>query len=261
MEHDIVAAYLRRIGMTEPPGPPSVDLLTELHMRHLGTVPFENLSIHLDEPIVLDEDALVDKIVRRRRGGFCYELNGLFAVLLGALGFRVTRHAARVFDPEGSLGPPFDHLVLVVQLGDRWLVDVGFGRLTTYPLRLDSTEVQDDPEGKFLVTPAPYGDIDLVRDGKPQYRMETRPRSLDDFTMGAWWNSTSPASHFTRSLTCSLRTEDGRVTLSADRLIRTVGDERTETVLPDDEAVLEAYQTIFGVVLERVPKLRTQGGT
>jgi N-hydroxyarylamine O-acetyltransferase len=257
MDHETVAAYLRRIDLTDQTGPPTPELLAELHLRHLRSVPFENLSIHLGEPVTLDEGALIDKIIRRRRGGFCYELNGLFASLLGELGFRVTRHSARVFSEDGDLGLPFDHLGLVVELDERWLADVGFGRHTTYPLRMDTSEVQADPDGKFAVSPAPYGDLDVLRDGKPQYRMETRPRALADFRMGCWWNSTSPASHFTRGLTCSLATPEGRVTISGNRLIHTVGDERTETVLPDDAAVLDAYRTTFGFELDRVPVIRS----
>jgi N-hydroxyarylamine O-acetyltransferase len=256
MDHDTAGAYLRRIGLPTEVGPPSTKLLRELQVRHLRTVPFENLSIHLDEPITLDEAALVDKIVRRRRGGFCYELNGAFAALLEALGFRVSRMAARVFGEGGELGIPFDHLTLVVQLdGDRWLSDVGFGRFSTYPIRLDWPEAQDDPTGTFLVVDAPQGDVDVLRDGSPEYRMEMRPRLLDDFQVGCWWNQTSPASHFTRSLVCALAVEGGRITLSGNRLIRTVGDERTESELPGDDAVLDAYRTIFGFELDRLPRV------
>jgi N-hydroxyarylamine O-acetyltransferase len=88
-------------------------------------VPFENLSIHLSEPISLDEDALIGKIVNRRRGGFCYELNGACALLLTALAAQVTRVAARVYG-DGGLGLPFDHLALVVHLPDGsgpWLAE------------------------------------------------------------------------------------------------------------------------------------------
>lgn len=243
--------------MPELSGPPSVELLRELHIRHLSAVPFENLSIHLGEPISLDEEALLDKIVRRRRGGFCYELNGAFAALLEALGFRVTRHAARVFNGDGQLGIPFDHLALIVDLDEEWLVDVGFGRHTSYPLRLDWPDAQDDPGGKFLILDAPDGDVDVVQDGSPVYRMERRSRALEEFRIGAWWNSTSPESHFTRSLTCSLLTADGRVTLSGNRLILTVGDERTESQLPGDIEVLEAYRSYFGFSLSRVPAIRS----
>src|SRR4051812_31690162 len=117
MDHGTAAGYLERIGIRpEQIGPPSPELLRELHVRHLESVPFENLSIHLGEPIVLDEDALLDKVIRRRRGGFCYELNGAFGALLTALGFAVEYRAARVFGEGGRLGVPFDHLALVVSL-------------------------------------------------------------------------------------------------------------------------------------------------
>jgi N-hydroxyarylamine O-acetyltransferase len=256
MDHDTAAAYLRRLGRSGEPGPPSPELLHDLHERHLRTVPFENLSIHLDEPVTLDEAALADKIIRRRRGGFCYERGGAFAALLEALGFAVGRHAARVFGEDGRLGVPFDHLALVVETGgERWLADVGFGRLVTYPLRLDWPDPQVDPSGTFLVVDAPDGDVDLRRDGEPCYRMEGRARTLEEFEIGAWWNSTSPASHFTQSLLCSLNTPDGRVTLSGDRLITTAGGERTETVLAGEETILDAYRTLFGITLDRLPVL------
>lgn len=236
-------------------GKPDAELLRELHLRHLHSVPFENLGIHLGERFSLDEDALVDKIVRRRRGGFCYELNGAFAGLLRALGFTVTEHSCRVFIGDGKLGVPFDHLALVVELDERWLADVGFGRHISYPLLLDSREVQDDPGGEFQLVTAPEGDIDVLQAGAPVYRMEARARLLEEFRIGCWWNTTSPDSHFTRSLTCSLPTVDGRVTLSGQRLITTVENQRTETVLEGNEAVLDAYRTIFGIELDRVPAM------
>ncbi len=116
MDEKTLAAYLRRIGV---PRPATVDAATlrTVHRAHQMTVPFENLSIHLSEPISLDSGALLDKIVTRRRGGFCYELNGAFALLLQALGADVTRVAARVHGDAGY-GPPFDHLALVVRPAD-----------------------------------------------------------------------------------------------------------------------------------------------
>src|SRR6516225_7425991 len=136
MNEQTLAAYLQRIGAARPA---TVDAaaLRALHRAHQMTVPFENLSIHLSEPISLDPDDLLHKIVTRRRGGFCYELNGAFALLLQALGAQVSRLAARVHG-EGGLGPPFDHLALVVRLPDGsgpWLADVGFGANSSYPLR------------------------------------------------------------------------------------------------------------------------------
>src|SRR5262249_41185975 len=120
MDPDTIGRYLDRIGA---PLPSALDVaaLRELHRRHLEAVPFENLSIHLGEGIVLTEDALVDKIVRLGRGGFCYELNGLFAALLDGLGFSVSLHAASMFRDDGTLTPAFDHITLLVELDERYL--------------------------------------------------------------------------------------------------------------------------------------------
>jgi N-hydroxyarylamine O-acetyltransferase len=247
-----VDAYLTRLGVAWPA---AADLATLRHLqeRHLATVPFENLSIHLGEPVELAEEALTRKIVDRRRGGFCYELNGLFAALLRELGYAASLHAAQVFRPDGTLGPPLDHVAIVVELDEPWLVDVGFGRFSRHPLRLSGVDAQSDPDGEFLVLDAPHGDVDVVRDGKPQYRLERRPRPLSDFVPMAWWQATSPESHFTKSLTCSRPTSQGRVTLSGDRLIETVDGVRHEVVLPTEGAIRLAYRVYFGLPLTRLP--------
>lgn len=254
----MVDAYLARIGAVRPASP-DLAALRELQQRHLLTVPFENLSIHLGEQIVLDEAALVAKLVERRRGGFCYELNGAFAALLTALGYRVTMLAARVLlDPE-RIGPLFAHLALRVDLGEPWLVDVGFGSFCRYPLRLDERGDQPDPDGTFRVVERGDGDLEVLQDGQPQYRLETRPRTLADFAPTCWWQQTSPESHFTRSLTCSRLTGDGRITLSGNRLIRTVDGNRKEERLGSDAEVLAAYQRHFGITLDRVPSVTPPG--
>src|ERR1044071_5671872 len=93
-------AYLKRINYHGSVAP-SAETLRQLQVAHLLTVPFENLSIHSQQPIVLQDEALFTKIVERRRGGFCYECNGLFAALLRALGFKVTMLSAEVANPDG----------------------------------------------------------------------------------------------------------------------------------------------------------------
>ncbi|MEU5974205.1 arylamine N-acetyltransferase [Streptomyces sp. NPDC047315] len=258
-------AYLARLGMDRPRHADAAHL-SELQLRHLRTVPFENLSVHLGEEIVLEQKPLLDKIVGAGRGGFCYELNGAFAALLKDLGYAVTHLQARVFDEDGRLGIPYDHLVLLVETEDaagRWLVDVGFGDHTHHPLAFDLREDQSDPAGTFRLVETggewgdgihgDHGDLDLYRDGKPQFRIETRPRVLADFTAGAWWHSTSPRSHFTQSLVCSRLTEDGRLTLSGHTLVTTAHGERHTEQLSDDAAVLAAYRDHFGIVLDRLP--------
>jgi N-hydroxyarylamine O-acetyltransferase len=247
-----IEEYLTRIGC-EPPARPDEEALRGLHVGHLLTVPFENLSIHFGEEIVLEPSALVAKVVQRRRGGFCYELNGAFASLLSAVGFEVDLLAARSHGANG-FGVPFDHLVLRV---GRWLVDVGYGRHSLYPVRWDVPDEQDDPGGVFRVTTTLDGDLDVLRDGEPQYRVWTRPQELADFVTGCWWHSTSPRSHFTRSLVCSLSTMDGRISVSGNRLIRTSGSQRTEESLNTDEDILEAYRTHFGIALDAVPQVRS----
>src|ERR1700761_5800644 len=102
-----VEGYLRRIEY-DGPRDPSPMTLRDLHRQHLFTVPFENLDIPLGTPIRLDPDRLYQKIVVRRRGGFCYEPNGLFGELLTALGFRVHMLSARVRHEAGGFGPEFD---------------------------------------------------------------------------------------------------------------------------------------------------------
>ena len=260
-----VEAYLARIG-ADRPARADAAALRELQLRHLLSVPFENLSIHLGEPIVLDEEALVGKVVRRRRGGFCYELNGAFGALLSALGYSVTLLNARAFTPEG-LGPPFDHLALRVDVADDvdrgggggvWLADVGFGRFSNLPLRLDAGAAdQHDAAGVFRIVEQPDGDLNVLLNGEPQYRLDPRPRALGDFEATCWWHQTSPKSLFTRSLVCSLLTETGRVTLSDRTFIRTSGSEREEHVLTDDAEVLAAYRTHFGITLDRVPSVQS----
>jgi N-hydroxyarylamine O-acetyltransferase len=254
LDHETVLAYLERVGVAAPTAGDAAGLRT-LHRAHQMTVPFENLSIHLAEPISLNERDLIDKIVRRRRGGFCYELNGAFALLLEALGTRVSRVAARVYG-EAGLTPPFDHLALIVRPADGsgpWLADVGFGSHSDYPLLLDDRDEQDDPAGRFRPADADAGDIDVLRDGKPQYRLEPRERSLADCVPTCWWQQTSPQSHFTRSTICSRLTPGGRVSISGRMLIQTQDGIRTEQQLDTDDALLAAYQDHFGVELSRVP--------
>ncbi|WP_240434982.1 arylamine N-acetyltransferase [Streptomyces sp. YIM 130001] len=235
---------------------PTAQALRSLHRRHLLSVPFENLSIHLGEDIVLTDEALVAKIVDRHRGGFCYELNGAFAALLRSLGYRVTLLQARVYDEHGELGIPYDHLALRVDTADGvWLADVGFGAHSLYPLAFDEPGDQKDPGGVFRIAQASNGDLDIIQNGRPEYRLDQRPRELAEFRVGAWYHRSSPDSHFTRSLVCSRSTEDGRVTLSGRKLKIAAGGERRSVVLETEDERRAAYREHFGIVLDRLPDL------
>jgi len=244
-----VDAYLTRIRADRPA---AVDAaaLRELHERHLAAVPFENVDVILGVPIELDEERLLAKVIGGR-GGYCYELNGAFAALLRALGAEVTLLGAAVYGPAG-LGPPMDHLALRVDLDEPWLADVGFGRHSIHPLRLDVRGEQADPAGTFRVVDAD-GDLDVLKDGEPQYRLETRPRPLADFVPTNWWQQTWPSSHFRRGPVASLHTRAGQITVSGRTLIRTDGSGRSETALGTDAEVLSAYREYVGIELDRVP--------
>ena len=244
-------AYLERIGLNVRS--PDVSYLQDLQRSHLGSVPFESLSIHLGERISLAEGALFDKIVVQRRGGLCYELNGLFAELLAALGYEVTRLAASVYTGQ-SVGPPLDHLGLrVVADGEPWLVDVGFGAFAHYPLRFDVRGDQADPAGTYRIEELVNGDVVVAENGVPTYRLEPRPRELAEFGPTCWWQQTSPESHFTIAPICSILTEDGRVTVRGRTLIETTSDMRSERDVDDDGELLAIYRERFGIALHRIP--------
>jgi N-hydroxyarylamine O-acetyltransferase len=260
MDSSRADAYLKHLAAERPPVPDG-DALRGLHLRHQLAVPFENLSIHLGQDIVLEESALVEKIVGSQRGGFCYELNGAFAGLLRALGYEVALLAARVHGEHGRLGPPYDHMALRVKAADGglWLADVGFGRHSHYPLRYGIREDQPDPGGVFRIAETDEGDLDVLLNGEPQYRLEQRPRKLRDFEATCRWQRTSPKSHFRTSLVCSRLTPEGRVTLSGRNLVVTAADGgRQERELGPDE-VLAAYRDHFGITLDREPAVAPPG--
>jgi N-hydroxyarylamine O-acetyltransferase len=130
---------------------------------------------------------------------------------------------------------------------------VGFGAHSLFPLRIEPRLRQDDPGGVFRIEPAGHGDLDVLRDGTVQYRVEPHPRSLTAFEAMCWYQQYSPRSHFTGAPLCTLQTPKGRVTLSGDRLIRTEDGVRDESVLDDETALLDTYRATFGIELDRLP--------
>jgi len=250
-----IRAYLQRLNYTGAIAP-NAETLRLLQLAHLRAVPFENLSIHSGEPVVLDDRALFEKIVSRRRGGFCYELNGLFAALLRGLGFEVEMLSAQVANAEGIFGPDFDHMTLMVTRADRWLVDVGFGDSFPELLRLDEESTQGqgihtyriEREGKFLVLMKQTNE----NEWKSQYRFTLKPYQYSDFAEMCRYHQTSSQSHFTRARICSRATTDGRITLSGLRLITSADDGlRQERILTDDEEYATILRDHFGIVIAK----------
>ena len=245
-----LSAYLQRINY-HGPLTPSAETLRQLHLAHLLSVPFENLSIHRHEPIVLNDDALFEKIVRRRRGGFCYELNGMFAALLRSIGFNVIMLSAEVANNEGEFGPPFDHMTLMVTLEDRWLADVGFGDSFREPLLLDEREPQFQGDEAFRIEETETHLVMSKRaengDWQPQYRFTLEPYGFADYEEMCRYHQTSPQSHFTQKRLCSMCTLDGRLTLSDMRFITTRGREREEVELSTEIEYQDALRQMFGI--------------
>ncbi|HEX3530246.1 MAG TPA: arylamine N-acetyltransferase [Thermoanaerobaculia bacterium] len=248
-----VAAYLERIRYRDLPAL-DAETLRQLHEAHLLAVPFENLSIHWGEPIELADEALFDKVVVRRRGGFCYELNGLFAALLRSLGFEVVMLSAGVMRASGDFSPDFDHMALLVNHQERWLVDVGFGDLFRQPLRLDERGPQIQDGSTYRIDPDEEGRMTLLRsdgDGpwNGQYRFSLEPHVYADFAERCIYQETSPESHFKQRRICSLATPDGRVSLSEMKLITTRNGERLERELTDEAEYAELLKELFGIVI------------
>lgn len=261
-----VAAYLARIGL-DGPALPDVKTLRAMHWAHLQHVPFENLDIlPLRRPIALEPDALFAKIVRRHRGGFCYELNGLLATVLRQIGFEVTLVSTQFILDDG-LSPAFDHLSLIVAIpGEegRWLADVGCGNDSpAYPLALRDgfEEFQAETNAAYRIERADdRWRIQLKEaDGEwsPRRTFTETPQQLADFSERCVYQQTGSDSHFTQGPLCSMNVPGGRVTISKGRLIETVDGLRTERELEpgEFEAVLMER---FGVDLA-APGFETQG--
>ena len=242
-------AYLRRIRY-DGPREPSTAILRGLHRQHLFTVPFENLDIAMGVLIELDPELLYKKVVTRRRGGYCYELNGLFGDLLAALGFDVCMLSAQVRREDGSFGPDFDHMLLKVMLDAPWIADVGFGDSFVDPLPLSDGATQSEDSRLFGVSNE-NGAWELYRydsDGKVAlYRFRDVPRRLSDFENMNQYQQTSPESGFTRRRVCSITTPEGRITLSGMRLIVTRECVRTERVLSGESELRGCLREYFGV--------------
>jgi N-hydroxyarylamine O-acetyltransferase len=244
-----VEAYLRRIGY-DGPRVPSPETLRNLHRQHLFTVPFENLDILLAVPIELDIVGLFDKVVRRRRGGFCYELNGLFGALLTAMGFHVHLLSARVRREDGGFGPEFDHMLLKVELEEPWLVDVGFGDSFVDPMPFRAGGADAVNGYRYVVRPV-RDEWELVREDEKGaaalYAFRDVAHDLGEYREMCRYHQTSPESHFTKSWVCSRATPDGRITLANMRLKVTGVEKCEERQLCDEADVRGCLSELFGV--------------
>ncbi len=246
--------YLDRIHYNGPLTP-NLDLLKQLQRHHLLAVPFENLDIHYKKPIALDVNQFYDKIVHKNRGGFCYELNGLFYELLVVLGFDVKRISARVYDIANTYSPEYDHLAIIVKIDDvEYLTDVGFGDFIFEPLKLQLGEVQHDPCGDFIIDVFEEGYwrvSEAKNDGlKPVFIFKNLGRKLVEFNEMCQYHQTNPNSHFMKKRLISMPTKNGRITISGNMLKIKEGDKVTKVLFENEQAFERELRDKFNVMLE-----------
>lgn len=269
-----VPKYLSRIGFVAP-AVPTLDVLRSVHRCHLLAVPFEDLTVHSGGRVQLQLPLLYDKIVNQRRGGFCFENNGLFSWLLTKLGFQVTLLSAQVKSAvTGYYGPPFDHLVLMVSLGgQRWLCDVGFGVPGfSVPLSLETSALQEQGHrvyriregiGMYFLEWQKEENRGADGDWTEIYKFTLESRCLGDFTDMCQYHQSSPCSIFFCKSLCTVLKTDGRLIYIGRRLISTKfptvetnGLLETTTRELKEEEIPGILAEKFGIVLKSplIPK-------
>ena len=247
--------YLTRLGL---PAPEQFDLATlfHVHRQHLYRIPFENLDIHSGRKIELDIERIYQKIVHEARGGFCFELNGLFHWFLKESGYSCYFISCAVYIPtQEKYGADGGHMAIIATVDDQqWLVDVGFGNSFPEPLTLKSRgsishhgqhyRLDQDLEGYYILCNS--------RDLKiwtPLYRFRDIPVPFDYFEPFCEFHQTSPLSPFTQRKLCSQLVEGGRITLAGNTLINTINGLREEIAVEEEE--FDHYlQELFGISLQ-----------
>ncbi len=247
-----VKQYLSRIGIEEI-RQPSIDFLTELQNAHMLSIPFEDLDIPDWDRIVLDLERIYQKIIPTKRGGFCYELNGLFHWLLTSLGFKVDMLSAHVFNHERKdLGPEFDHMTLLVHLEKDYLVDVGFGDSFRIPMEFPNGELRD-VSGHYKISRINENEYDLRRkesyEWKLQYKFSLTQHTFTDFEDMCEYQQTFPESIFRNRMICTIATQTGRVTLSHSSLTISDNGTKTKTELKHKEEFYHLLNKYFQIKL------------
>jgi arylamine N-acetyltransferase len=236
---------------------PNLEVLQDLMTAHTGSIPFENLDPLMGVPVAdLSPKALTDKLVYRRRGGYCYEQNGLMGYALAEIGFRVRRLAGRVIwmlPPDAPLGAQTHTVLAVTFPGSQgpYLVDVGFGGQTlTSPIRLETGNAQPTTHEPYRLNDRGDGLLlqALVRDEwQPLYVFGTHTVPQVDLDVGSWFVSTHPQSIFVTGLMVALTTEDARYNLAGRNLTIHRADGSEKVRLDDAAGVVDVLSERFGI--------------
>ncbi|WP_414163665.1 N-hydroxyarylamine O-acetyltransferase [Superficieibacter sp. BNK-5] len=246
-------AYLSRLAWEEVPDV-NIETLRAVHLQHNCTIPFENLDVLLPGEILLDEQSLEDKLVTARRGGYCFEQNGLFERALAEIGFRVRSLLGRVVLATPPQMPPRTHRLLLVELeGELWIADAGFGSQTlTAPIRLLADIEQSTPHGRYRLQQERSDWILQFwhhERWQSMYRFDLTECYLADFMMGNFWSAHWPQSHFLHHLLmCRHLPDGGKLTLTNFHFTHWQHERAVEQfTLPDVAALYETVQTRFGL--------------
>jgi N-hydroxyarylamine O-acetyltransferase len=250
-----VKAYLDWVNYPGTPGV-SAGTLFGLHQAHAFTIPFENLDVIHGVPIRLDQERFYDKIVGKNRGGLCYEMNGLFKLVLDSIGFESWFISCQVyFPPAYSLGPALGHVAIITRVGgELYLVDVGFGSGFIQPLKLDFTHLQCQGGTCYRLSSLAGEEILLERSADGQeyhkmYKFSLACRALVDFEQMCRYHQTSPEAPFTRQPLCSRPTPTGRITLTGSALVITAKGEKQEHAIASQAEFKEKLAQYFGITL------------
>ncbi|MGS2741076.1 arylamine N-acetyltransferase family protein [Sinomicrobium sp. M5D2P17] len=250
-----IQAYLNRIGCSTV-SKPDLPALRHLQKQHLLHIPFENLDIHYGVPIRLDTENIFQKVVYHKRGGFCYELNELFLQLLRTSGFTVRRISARVYDnKKEQFGPEYDHLAVIVLVdGTEYLADVGFGEFAFAPLEMEPGVAQQDVRGTFVIKPVHKDELvvnikDSSGDEVPKYIFQNIAREYSEFSGMCRYHQTNSESPFTRNKLISIPTENGRITLTDNKLTTKEHGNTNEVRITDESGFNQKLKELFGIVI------------
>ncbi len=246
--------YLKRInynGKIEP----TLDCLKHLHRCHAMHIPFEALDIHFDNPIRLDTESIFNKVIQKNRGGYCYELNHLFHILLSQVGFKSSMISSKIYN-EDTPGPEFDHMSIIVQLEETWLVDVGYGDLFLEPLKIAEGVKQECrfkdykiaaiDSGQYLLSETMKGESDFIK----RYSFDIQPRTIDEFYDQNVIKQTSPDSYFVKNMICTIPTEDGRKTIFNDNYKVRTGDQDDNRPIKDKRELSKLLLDEFNIVIK-----------
>jgi N-hydroxyarylamine O-acetyltransferase len=246
-----LGGYLERIGYQDVTRP-DMNTLRGLQRAHVCAIPFENLDVQLGRPLTTDSGDAYDKIVERRRGGWCYEQNGLFGWALGQIGFDVMRVAAAVMRADRGDVSEANHLALLVRLpgaDETWLVDVGFGGSLLEPIRLEASEHLHPPY-RLGLRPLDDGSWQFWEDpgsGEFSFDFRAEPASEDALARKCEFLQTDPDSSFILNLVAQIRAP-GRHTALRGRVLThrdTAGE--AVTIIGSADELVEVLAQAFGL--------------